>query len=216
MERTHRWLIASKEAHSKDSDSVYGYPQALFGIIQGGNFRDLREQSAAFMLDMELDGLAIGGESIGFDMAKTCTILEWLTPILPANQSRYTMGVGLCPDDLLAVVSQGIDLFDCVAPTRNARHGALYHGEIVKQNNWVSFVSDQPRKRLLIKKSCYARDSRPISEHCGCYTCQNFSRAYLHYLFKGGFAAYNNLACIHNIYVMQAICDAMRECILST
>jgi len=215
LDRTHRWLIESKEVHERSPNSVYGYRQALFGIIQGGSHRDLREQSAQFIVDMDLDGIGIGGEVIGFNMPKTGEVIDWIRPLLPENKTRYTMGVGLGPQDLLDVVFQGVDVFDCVAPTRNARHGSLYCGQIVKENNWLKFVSDDGRGRILIKKSIYAKDNSPIVEGCECYTCQHFSRGYLHYLFKAQMQAYCHLACIHNIHMMQNICAKMRELILS-
>ncbi len=208
LDRTHRWLVTSCEAHAKNSNSAYGFKQALFGIIQGGSFRDLREQSTEFILQQPLDGIAIGGEVIGFDMQKTAEIIDWIRPMLPENKIRYTMGVGLNPQDLLDVVAKGIDIFDCVAPTRNARHGTLYCGEWVDDNDWLAFKGE---KRILIKKSIYARDENPIMHNCDCYTCRNFSRAYLHYLFKEGLIAYFHLSSIHNIHVMQTTCRKMRE-----
>src|SRR5580704_1224024 len=120
MERTHRWLYESIEVHQKNPNSAYGFKQALFGIIQGGSFLDLREQSARFILDANLDGIAIGGEIIGFDMQKTVEVLDFICPLLPDDKTRYTMGVGLHPKDLIDVVARGVDIFDCVAPTRNA------------------------------------------------------------------------------------------------
>lgn len=216
MERTHRWLLQSKEAHEKHPNSKYGFKQALFGIIQGGSFRDLREQSTQCILAADLDGIAIGGEVIGFDMQKTVEVIDWVRPLLPENKTRYTMGVGLNPQDLIDVVAQGVDIFDCVAPTRNARHGSLYYGKIVEKDGWLAFESDQDRARILIKKSIYARDDSPIMEDCTCYTCQNFTKGYLHFLFKQQAIAYGNLACIHNIHVMQEVCRRMRELILRT
>jgi len=214
LDRTHRWLMLSKEEHEKNPNSVYGHRQALFGIIQGGSFRDLREQSTEFILQQDLDGIAIGGEVIGFDMKKTEEIIDWIRPMLPENKVRYTMGVGLNPQDLLDVVAKGIDIFDCVAPTRNARHGTLYYGEIVEKDGWLAFESRGEQGRILIKKSQYAKDNQPIMPHCDCYTCLHFSRAYLHYLFKQGLIAYFHLASIHNIHVMQSVCKRMRELIL--
>lgn len=216
LERTHRWLLLSKKEHEKNTDSAYGKKQALFGIVQGGSFRDLREQSTHFILQQELDGIGIGGEVIGFDMPKTCEIIDWVRPMLPENKIRYTMGVGLGPQDLLDVVAKGIDIFDCVAPTRNARHGTLYYGEIVEHEGWLKFENHGEKGRILIKKSGYAKDDNPIMPHCGCYTCKNFSRAYLHYLFKEGLIAYFHLASIHNLYVMQHVCARMREVILKS
>jgi queuine tRNA-ribosyltransferase len=215
MQRTHRWLSISKEVHNKNPNSAYGYFQALFGIIQGGSFHDLREESARFIVAQDLDGIGIGGEVIGFDIVKTCEILDWLRPELPENKTRYTMGVGLHPQDLIDVVAHGADIFDCVAPTRNARHGALYCGEIILENNWVTFKNTEERGRILIKKSCYAQDEKPIMPGCDCYTCRNFTRSYLHYLFRSDLGLYNNLASIHNIHVMQAVCSKMREAVLA-
>lgn len=216
MERTHRWLLQSKEAHEKNSHSAYGFKQALFGIVQGGSFRDLREQSTQCILEHDLDGIAIGGEVIGFDMKKTMEVLNWVIPLLPENKTRYTMGVGLNPQDLIDVVASGVDIFDCVAPTRNARHGSLYCGKIIEKDGWLEFSTHEDKARLLIKKSIYAKDDNPIMDDCSCYTCQNFSRAYLHFLFKQEAIAYNNFACIHNIHVMQEVCRKMREIILNS
>lgn len=214
LDRTHRWLVASKEEHERNPCSAYGFKQALFGIIQGGSFRDLREQSAEFILKQDLDGIGIGGEVIGFDMPKTMEIIDWLRPMLPDEKIRYTMGVGLNPQDLIDVVGRGVDVFDCVAPTRNARHGTLYYGRIVEKDGWLAFENDGQKCNLLIKKSIYAKDDRPIMEDCDCYTCKNHSRAYLHYLFKEGLMAYFHLSSIHNIHLMQKVCTKMREIIL--
>ncbi|VVC74747.1 Queuine tRNA-ribosyltransferase [Aquicella siphonis] len=216
LDRTHRWLVLSKEEQLKNPHSAYGFRQALFGIIQGGSFRDLREQSTEFVLSQELDGLAIGGEVIGFDMPKTCEIIDWVRPMLPDDKVRYTMGVGLHPQDLIDVVAKGIDIFDCVAPTRNARHGTLYCGSIVERDGWLSFEGENGQSRILIKKSQYARDTSPVMPGCDCYTCGHFSRAYLHYLFKEGLIAYFHLSSIHNIHVMQKVCRRMRDLILAS
>lgn len=211
MERTHRWLLESKEFQDKQPLSAYGLRQALFGIIQGSHFRDLREASAEFVTSLDLDGIAIGGETIGYDMQKTQEILSWVQPFLPKHKTRYTMGVGLSPQDLIDVVQYGIDIFDCVAPTRNARHGSLYHGHVVEENHWLRFHSEFENARLQIKKSIYAKDDDPILENCTCYTCQHHSRGYLHYLFKTKSLAFSHLACIHNIHVMQDVCRKMQE-----
>ncbi len=213
MERTHRWLGESLETHSKKTHSDYGAHQALFGIIQGGRFQDLREQSTRFIVSCNTDGIAIGGETIGFDMEKTAEIINWVRPLLPPHKIRYTMGVGLNPQDLIDVVAEGIDIFDCVAPTRNARHGALYHGYLIEEGDWLRFHNDGKPPRLLIKKSDYAKDDRPILAGCNCYTCQHYSRGYLHFLFKTKGALYHQLACIHNIYTMHHVCEKLRACI---
>ncbi len=215
LDRTHRWLLRSIAEHEKNPNSAYGNRQALFGIIQGGSFRDLREQSAEFILSQPLDGIAIGGEVIGFDMPKTLEIIDWVRPLLPDDKVRYTMGVGLNPQDLLAVVAKGVDVFDCVAPTRNARHGTLYCGDWVAKDDWLSFEGEEPNARIHIKKSIYATDDAPLMPGCDCYTCQHFSRSYLHYLYKEGLIAYFHLSSIHNIHVMQKTCHLMRELILN-
>lgn len=214
MERTHRWLLQSIETHQKNTQSAYGHEQALFGIVQGGLFRDLREQSLEFLLKQPLDGIAIGGESIGYSMEKTVEILNWLTPHIPEEKTRYSMGVGLSPQDLIDVVICGIDIFDCVAPTRNARHGSLYCGTFeLTADNWVAFIPGEERGRILIKKSQYSNDHGPLSEGCDCYTCQHHTRSYLHFLFKSNSPLYAPLACIHNVRMMHRACEAMQQAI---
>ncbi|MBB71271.1 MAG: tRNA guanosine(34) transglycosylase Tgt [Legionellales bacterium] len=214
MERTHRWLLSSIDYHTNNPTSVYGYPQALFGIIQGSYFQDLREASAEFVTSQNLDGIAIGGETIGFDMDKTREILNWVQPYLPANKLRYTMGVGLHPQNLIDVVAQGIDVFDCVAPTRNARHGSLYGSKIHIKDNWVWLENEESNGIIHIKKSKYAKDNSPLVEDCDCHTCQNYTRSYMHFLFKERALAYYNLACVHNIRMLHRVCEAMRQCIM--
>lgn len=214
MRRTHRWLTQSKTYHEKEPHSAYGYYQALFGIIQGGYFRDLREESASFVVSMDLDGIAIGGESIGYKMDKTIKILNWVIPTLPSEKPRYTMGVGAHPQNLLDVVAAGVDIFDCVAPTRNARHGSLFCGQIVKKNGWVAFESEYAEGRINLNNQRFATDDSPIMDGCGCTACARYSRAYLKYLLKNNATEYYELASIHNVQVMQDTCKAMRDCIL--
>jgi queuine tRNA-ribosyltransferase len=216
MKRTHRWLTQSVNYHLEHPNARYGYPQALFGIIQGGVFPDLRRESADFVSSMNTDGVAIGGETIGFDMKATVEIIRWVHEFLPEHKPRYSMGVGMSPQDLLDVVAEGVDMFDCVAPTRNARHGALYCGELVQEGNWLRFASDYENERLQIKKSCFSNDSSPIMPQCTCYTCGNYSRSYLHHLFKQKANAFTALASIHNVHVMHDVCDKMRHLITSS
>ncbi len=216
MTRTHRWLKQSMHYHQQFPNSRYGYSQALFGIIQGGIFEDLRQESAEFIRTMNTDGVAIGGETIGFDMATTVEVIRWVRPFLPENKPRYTMGVGMSPQDLLEVVAEGIDMFDCVAPTRNARHGALYCGEVVQEGQWLRFVSEYENERIQIKKSCFTDDLSPIMPACTCYTCQHYTRSYLHHLFKQKNNLFTALASIHNIHVMHDVCDKMRQLIINS
>jgi len=210
MIRTHRWLKESVAYHEHSPLSVYGNRQALFGIIQGGIYDDLRKESADFVASMNTDGIAIGGESVGFDMAITRHILQTIQARLPMNKPRYTMGVGLSPQDLIDVVALGIDMFDCVAPTRNARHGALYSGAIVEDGHWLRFESEFENSRLPIKKASYANDLSPIMATCTCYTCAHYSRACLHHLFKQKANSYTALASIHNVHVLHEVCAKMR------
>lgn len=215
MERTHRWLTLSKHYHEQSPDSIYGQRQALFGIIQGGSIREYREQSTEFVVSLDFDGIAVGGETIGFNMAKTTEVIGWVRPLLPPLKTRYSMGVGLSPQDLFDVVAAGIDIFDCVAPTRNARHGSLYSGKIVRKGTWFAFESEYEGGRLSLKKACFAQDEQPVMPGCECFTCRHYSRAYLHHLLKCKAIAYSSLACIHNIHVMHHVCEVMREQILN-
>lgn len=213
MQRTHRWLKQSIQHHQEHPNSDYGYKQALFGIVQGGIYQDLRCESAEFVASMETDGLAIGGETIGFDMQKTVDVIRWIRNYLPSGKPRYTMGVGMSPQDLLDVVAEGIDMFDCVAPTRNARHGALYCGKIVPTGNWLSFVSEYKHGRLNIKKKQFSHDFSPIMEGCQCYTCSHYSRSFLHHLSRQKANLFTALACIHNVHVLHDVCRKMRNLI---
>jgi queuine tRNA-ribosyltransferase len=216
MNRTHRWLEQSIKYHQLHPYSRYGYQQALFGIIQGGIFEDFRRESARFVSSMNTDGIAIGGETIGFDMQTTVEVIRWVREYLPENKPRYTMGVGMSPQDLLDVVVEGIDMFDCVAPTRNARHGALYCGQLVPEGNWLRFASSYENERIQIKKSIFARDLSPIMAGCTCYTCRTCSRSYLHHLFKRKDNLFTALASIHNIHVMHDVCAKMRDLIINS
>lgn len=215
MIRTHRWLDESVSFHLANPCTPYGLPQALFGIIQGGKHRSLREESTKYVTSMPLDGIAVGGETIGFDMPKTVEVIREIHPLLPEEKPRYAMGTGLSPQDLFDVVAEGIDMFDCVAPTRNARHGALYSGEIVPDGHWLRFESPYSHQRLSIKKAEFADDDTPIMRGCTCYTCQHFSRKDMHRLFKQKAPRFTALACIHNVAVMHLASSKMRECIMN-
>ena len=213
MARTHRWLAQSVRYHQDHPTSKYGYQQALFGIVQGGVYDDLRRESAQFVASMDTDGIAIGGETVGFDMPATVDVIRWVQPFLAEAKPRYTMGVGMSPQDLLDVVAEGIDMFDCVAPTRNARHGALYCGELVSDGHWLKFASVHQGARIQIKKACFANDHSPIMPGCTCSTCARYSRSFLHHLFKQRSNVFTALASIHNIHVLQDVCVRMRALI---
>jgi len=184
MELSLRWAARSKTAHQ-------GNPNALFGIMQGGIYADLRRESAAGLKSIGFDGYAIGGLSVGEPADERNAILDVCLTELPIDKPRYLMGVGK-PEDLIEGVRRGVDMFDCVIPTRNARTGFLYtHSGIVR-----------------IRNSTYADDTRPVDPLCDCYTCRHYSRAYLRHLDKCGEILGARLNTIHNLYYFQ---DLMRQ-----
>lgn len=186
MEMSLRWAKRSREAHG---DS----PSALFGIIQGGMYRDLREQSLAGLNDIGFDGMAIGGLSVGEPKEEMIKVLDYLPDLMPADKPRYLMGVGK-PEDLVEGVRRGVDMFDCVMPTRNARNGHYFvHDGVIK-----------------IRNAKHRHDTGPLDPHCDCYTCQNFSRSYLHHLDKCGEMLGAMLATIHNLRHYQQLMAGLR------
>jgi queuine tRNA-ribosyltransferase len=171
-----------------------GSDQALFGIVQGGVFPDLREQSARELVNLEFPGYAVGGLSVGEGAHLTLKLAAHTVQFLPQSRPRYLMGVGL-PEQLVRYVALGFDLFDCVLPTRNARNGTLF----------------TPAGKLNIRRAEYANDPRPIEEGCACYTCQHFSRAYLRHLAVAGEILSAQLNTLHNLYFYQRLMRSMRE-----
>lgn len=170
--------------------------QALFGIVQGGMYRDLREKSASELVAMDFDGYALGGLSVGEDAVTRQRVIDDVIDFLPVNAPVYLMGVGK-PEDLVEAVRRGVDMFDCVMPTRNARNGALF----------------TTTGRLNIKNARYADDDRPIDERCNCYTCVNYSRAYLRHLFMAKEILAYRLNSIHNISYYCSLMSRMRSAI---
>lgn len=184
MELSLRWAERCKTAHQ-------GNPNALFGIVQGGMYPSLRHRSAAELTRIGFDGYAIGGLSVGEPEDDRNRVLDETLPVLPEDKPRYLMGVGT-PGDIIEAVRRGVDMFDCVIPTRHARTGFLYtHAGIVK-----------------IRNSKYTDDIRPLDEHCNCYTCKNYSRSYLRHLDKCGEILGIRLNTIHNLHYYQ---DLMRD-----
>ena len=201
MKRTHEWAERCISEHKKNT-KYHGYQQFLFGIIQGANHEELRKESAKIISSLDFDGIAIGGESIGYNMGATKNILDWVSDIIPEDKPHYTMGVGFNPSDLFEVVERGIDMFDCVAPTRVARNGRLFvHKEI------------NPKMYINIKNSEFKTDDQPIDTKCGCFTCQNHTRAYLHHLFKAEEILGLRLASIHNLYFFLELMRQIRKAI---
>jgi len=190
MERTTRWAKRCKE-HHKDWST-----QALFGIVQGGMYRDLREQSAKDLVEMDFSGYAVGGLSVGEPMDLMCEVLDYTTPLLPKDKPRYLMGVG-SPDYLFEAVIRGIDMADCVLPTRIARNG-------------TAMTSNG---KVVIRNGRYSRDFSPLDPECDCYTCRNYSRAYIRHLFNVDEILALRLTTIHNLYFLIKLMERIREAI---
>ncbi len=191
LDRTHRWGKRSLEYHRSKENSER---QALFGIVQGGRFEDLRKESASVIGAMDFDGFGIGGS---FDKQDLHTAVRWVNEVLPEDKPRHLLGIGE-PEDMFEGVLNGCDTFDCVAPTRLARHGTLY----------------THTGKIHIANAEYIEDMNPIESDCGCYTCKNYSRAYLCHLHKSREMLGPMLCSIHNVYFIVHLVKNMREAIL--
>ncbi len=191
MRMSMRWA-----QRSIDEFNRLGNPNALFGIVQGGMFEDLRDESLAGLAEMDFHGLAIGGLSVGEPKEDMMRVLNHIGPKLPADKPHYLMGVGT-PEDLVAGVAAGVDMFDCVMPTRNARNGWLFtrFGDIK------------------IRNAAHKNSLRPLDEQCGCYTCRNFTRGYLHHLHRVGEILGAQLNTIHNLHYYLELMQEMRDAI---
>jgi queuine tRNA-ribosyltransferase len=191
VRRTHNWAARCREAHPDDTN------QALFGIVQGGIFPDLREQSATFLQTLEFPGYAIGGLAVGETKQQMYDALDITIPLLPVDKPRYLMGVGE-PDDLAQAIQRGVDIFDCVMPTRIARHGA-------------ALTLDG---RINMRNQVYAHDESPLQSGCDCYCCRTFSRAYLRHLVRSKELLGHYLLSLHNIRFLTQHMENMRNAIL--
>lgn len=189
MELSMRWAGRCKEAHGK-------HESALFGIVQGGMYGDLREESLAGLVELGFDGYALGGLSVGEPKNEMREVIQHCGALLPAEKPRYLMGVGT-PQDIVYAVTQGIDMFDCVMPTRNARNAHIFTSKGL----------------LRLRNKRYRQDTKPLDENCGCYTCQNFSRAYLHHLDKCREMLGAQLNTIHNLHYYQYLMVGLRDAI---
>ena len=189
LSRTHAWAERCRTAHSRPD-------QALFGIVQGGIYPELRAESARILTGLDFPGYAIGGLAVGETKEQMYATLDATCPHLPAHKPRYLMGVG-APEDIVEAVWRGVDLFDCVLPTRIARNGALLTSA----------------GRFNIRNARFAEDTRPIQEACGCYTCRTFSRAYLRHLIISREISGLRLATIHNLHFMQQLMEQIRAAI---
>jgi len=219
LRRTQAWAercIAEWEKHERKT--VYGSYQALFGIIQGGLFEDLRRASAIAITALPFDGIAVGGETIGYNMAGTVQVMDWIEADLPQDKPRYAMGLGRDPQDIIDAVWAGFDMFDCVGPTRLARNGAVYVGELQlpSDDSKPEFVSEFANGRLNIGSARFATDFSVLQAGCACHTCSSgYTRAYLHHLYKAQELSYYRLASIHNLFTMLRIAAQLRDHILS-
>jgi queuine tRNA-ribosyltransferase len=186
MDRTHRWAERSVSAKTRSD-------QALFGIVQGGVSADLRAESAKFISSLDTPGIAIGGLSVGETKDEMHDMLDIVTPLLPENKPRYLMGVGT-PEDLINGVARGIDMFDCVLPTRLARHHSAF----------------SPEGRLNMMNATFAREERPLDETCDCYTCKTFTRAYIRHLIVARELLAGTLISIHNLRALIRLMEEIR------
>ncbi len=198
---THRWALRCLSYFKKKKISR----QLIFGIIQGSIYRDLRRQSAEGLVKLGFDGYAVGGLAVGEPVEEMYEVLDYTLPLLPHNKPRYLMGVGK-PEQIVAAVRRGVDMFDCVMPTRNARHGLLY-----------KFTSKQPSlsgnfyEEVRIKQSRFTDDLKPLDVNCDCYTCRNFSRAYLRHLFMSEETLGWRLATLHNLRFYLRLMEIIRQ-----
>lgn len=190
IERTTRWAERGLKAHQRPND------QALFGILQGGGYKDLRLQHAKEMIGLDFPGYSIGGLSVGESKEEMYKVLDYLTPIMPENKPRYLMGVG-SPDALIEGSIRGVDMFDCVLATRIARNGTCMTS----------------KGRLVVKNAAYKEDFRPIDEACQCYTCRTFTRAYVRHLLHCGETFGLRLTSIHNLHFLLQLMEQVRQAI---
>lgn len=188
--RSMRWAERSRAAHDRSDGS------ALFGIVQGGMYEDLRRESARILMDIGFDGYAVGGLSVGEGAEEMYAVMDYTLPLLPRQQPRYVMGVGT-PENLVEGVRRGVDMFDCVMPTRNARNGVLF----------------THTGKISIKQAQYTDDPAPIDPHCDCYVCRNYTRAYLRHLFKCNEILASMLNTQHNLHYYLSLMQQMRGAI---
>lgn len=215
LNRTLKWAkICGEEWERGDRKSAQGNYQALFGIVQGAMHEEMRKEAASAIAKLGFDGIALGGESIGYNMEGTAQIMEWVRHLLPQDKPRYAMGLGRDPQDILDAIENGFDMFDCVAPTRLARNGALYNGDLKTSHGKWRIESEFPKCRLPIGSGRFTTDQNPIQEGCDCYTCSSgYARGYLHHLYKAKELSYYRLSSIHNVRFMIRLCEQRRAAI---
>ncbi len=206
MERTHNWAQRSLAEFKVQNEKFKVNPhQALYGIVQGGVYKDLREESAKFISSLDFDGIAVGGVSVGESKDEMRKALQWVHPFLPEQKPRHLLGIGEI-DDIFAGVEYGMDTFDCVIPTRFGRYGIVF----VRPEE-----SDGKPYRVDLMRTIYAEDKRPISKYCTCYVCKKYTRAYLHHLFRVKELLAYRLASYHNMYFINHLVENIRQSILN-
>jgi queuine tRNA-ribosyltransferase len=199
MERTHKWAIRSLEASKLKP--YHPWQQALYGIIQGGVFKDLREESAKFISNLDFDGIAIGGVAVGESKKEMRQAVDWSYPFLPENKPRHLLGIGEI-DDIFDVIERGMDTFDCVIPTRFGRYGIVFVDPPVGNL--------KNRFRIDLNKVLFSKDKNPISKNCNCYVCSNFTRGYIHHLFRAQELLAYRLASYHNMFFINNLVKKIR------
>lgn len=203
MERTHDWSIRSLQSF-KGKD-YFPWKQALYGIVQGGIYKDLRVESAGFISDLPFDGIAIGGVSVGESKQEMRDVLDWVSPFLPENKPRHLLGIGEV-DDIFEAIERGMDTFDCVIPTRFGRYGMVFIS--APEGNLKN------KFRFDIKKSVFAKDKRSLDKNCNCYVCQTFTRGYINHLFRSSELLAYRLASYHNLYFIVNLVKDIRQSIM--
>ena len=195
-ELTLKWAAEAREIYA-NLQPLYGHRQFLFGIVQGSIYKEIREASAKALVDLDFPGYAIGGLAVGEPKQVMFEMTDFCTDILPEQKPRYLMGVGM-PDDILNAIERGVDMFDCVIPTRNARNGTVFTSQ----------------GKMVLKAARFKKDAQPIDPDCTCYTCQNFSRAYLRHLYNANEILGLHLATLHNVHFYLNLVSQARQAIL--
>jgi queuine tRNA-ribosyltransferase len=204
MIKTHNWAIRCLDAFDKNKP-YYSWGQALYGIIQGGLFKDLREESAKFISNLPFDGICIGGVAVGEGKKEMRDAVDWTLPFLPEEKPRHLLGIGEV-DDIFAAIERGMDTFDCVIPTRFGRYGIVFTGK--PEGNIKN------KFRIDIRKSKYAKDKGPLVKDCGCKVCKTYTRGYINHLLKANELLAYNLASHHNVYFINNLVSQIRQSIL--
>ena len=204
MNRTHSWAIRSLRQF-QNKQSYYSWKQALYGIIQGGVYKDLREESAKFICGLDFDAIAIGGVSVGESKTQMRQAIDWSYPYLPEEKPRHLLGIGEI-DDIFDIIERGMDTFDCVIPTRLGRYGIVFIAP--PEGNMKN------RFRIDINKAEYAKDKSPLTKDCLCYVCKTFTRGYIHHLFRSQELLAYRLASYHNLYFINNLVKNIRTAIL--